>query len=138
MTRLDDEIEMLSQEEEIFDLESLIVDGADARVYIEIGFPIYRDGEVKYSKYGAIIKPLPSSVFTNATQIGLKNPGTDVNTEIVKAGLCNKDGEAFPSEVVKKLPAGVIIEIANKICEISGIKQNDEDQAKLVKEVMGF
>ena len=130
-----EEIESLTEE---FNLESLIVDGAEARIHVEVDFPIHKDGKVTYKKYGAIIRPLPSYEFTNATQYGLKNPATDVNTEIVKAGLCTKDGEPFPPEVVRKLPVGVIIKLAEKICEVSGIESNKEDQSKLIKEVMGF
>ena len=133
-----EEIEMLSQETEIFDLETLIVDGTNARIHVEVDFPVYKNGEVHYKKYGAIIKPLPSHEFTNATQIGLKNFDTDVNTEIVKKGLCTKDGDLFPSDIVEKLPVGVIIKLAEKICEVSGIEQNKDDQTELVREVMGF
>lgn len=129
------EIENLTEE---LDLENLIVDGANARIHIEIDFPVYKNGELTYKQYGAIIRPLPSYEFTNATQIGLKNPSTDVNTEIVKQGLCTKEGEPFPSDLVKKLPVGVIIKLAEKICEVSGIERSEEDQSKLVKEVMGF
>lgn len=131
------ELESLNNEE-IFDIESLIVDGDNARIHVEIDFPLYKNGEVIYKKYGAIIKPLPSIEFTNAAQIGLKNEDTDVNTEIVKRGLCTKDGGQFPANVVEKLPAGVIIKLTEKICEISGITQNDDTQTELVKQVMGF
>ena len=124
--------------DELFDLETLIVDGTDARVHVEVDVPLWKDGELKHVKYGAVIRPLPSSEFTNATQIGLKNYDTDVNTEIVKKGLCRKDGTVFPADAIKKLPAGIIIKLAEKICEISGIQSNQEDQAKLVREVMGF
>ena len=134
---MEDEINHLKQEE-VFDLENLIVDGANARIHVEVDFPVYKDGELKHMTYGAIIRPLPSNTFTNATQIGLKNPDTDVNTEIVKAGLCTKDGEPFPSDLVGKLPVGVIIKLANKICEISGIEANQNEQERLVREVMGF
>ena len=132
------ELELLNNDGEVFDLETLMVDGANARVHVEIDVPLYKNGEIKQTKYGAIIRPLPSNEFTNATQLGLKNPESDVNTEIVKAGLCTKDGGQFPPEVVKKLPAGVIISLAEKICEVSGIKTNNQDQSKLIKEVMGF
>lgn len=133
-----EEIERLSQENEVFDLETLIVDGANVRIHVEVDFPVYKNGTVTHKKYGAIIKPLPSHEFTNATQIGLRNPDTDVNTEIVKKGLCTKTGEQFPEDVVEKLPVGVIIKLAEKICEVSGIEQNTENQAELVREVMGF
>lgn len=123
---------------EVHDLETLIVNGTDARVHVEIDVPVYKNGEVEYTKYAAIIKPLPSHVFTNATQIGLKNPSTDVNTEIVKKGLCTKNGDSFPDETVTQLPVGVIVALSEKICEISGIRPNEEDQTKLVKDMMGF
>ena len=68
----------------------------------------------------------------------MKNPDTDVNTEIVKEGLCTKNGDPFPADVVEKLPVGVIVKLAEKICEVSGITPSGEDQSKLVREVMGF
>ena len=105
------------------DLESLIVDGANARIPIEVEFPIYHeDGTLTYETRGAVIKPLKSHELTNASQIGLRLDYSDVNTEIVKAGLCRKDGSAYPPGVVESFPAGVISALANKILDVSGVK----------------
>ena len=125
-------------EDDVLGLEQLIVDGADARVPLEIEFPVYKNGKQEKKKYLVIIKPLRSSELNNATQIGLKSSYTDVNTEIVKLGLITKDGEPYPEEVVEKLPAGVINKLTEHICEISGLNTDKEANAKLIKEMMGF
>ena len=132
------ELPMNEFDDDVFDLERLIVDGADARIPVEVDFPVYTDGELEYRKYGVMIRPLKSSELNNATQRGLQFDDTDVNTEIVKLGLCKKNGEAYPEDIVEKLPAGVINKITEKICEVSGIQQDKEKNAELVREMMGF
>ena len=125
-------------DDDVFDLERLIVDGADARIPVEVDFPVYRDGELTVKKYGVMIRPLKSSELNNATQAGLRFDDTDVNTEIVKKGLCRKDGSPYDPDVVEKLPAGVINKLVEKICEVSGIQQDKERNAELIREMMGF
>lgn len=121
------------------DLERLIVDGANARIPVEVEFPIYHeDGRMTYEKYGVTIKPLKSSELNNATQIGLADDDTDVNTEIVKRGLCRKNGELFPPAVAEQLPAGVINALVEKIFEVSGIKTDKQANTELLREMMGF
>ena len=124
--------------DEINDLETLITAGANARIPVEIDFPIYTDGELVYKKYAAMIRPLKSTEFSNASQLGLRDNFTDVNTEIVKRGLCTKNGEPYNPAVVEELPAGVINQLTEHICEISGIKRDKEANAELIKEMMGF
>ena len=124
--------------DDIFDLERLILDGAEARIPVEVEFPVYKDGELTYKKYGVMIRPLKSSEMSNATQRGLRDIDSDVNTEIVKLGLCRKTGEQFPEDIVEKLPAGVINKLTEKICEVSGIKQDKERNEELIREMMGF
>lgn len=121
------------------DLESLIVDGANARIPIEVEFPIYHeDGTLTYETRGAVIKPLKSHELTNASQIGLRLDDSDVNTEIVKAGLCRKDGLAYPPEVVESFPAGVISALANKILDVSGVKPDKKAAEEYMKMIAGF
>jgi hypothetical protein len=134
----EEELKNLSEEDEVFDLERLIVDGADARIPVEVEFPIYKDGELTYKKYGVMIKPLKSAELSNATQIGLKDKSSDVNTEIVKLGLCKKTGELYPEDFIEKLPAGVVNKLCEKICEVSGIRQDKERNDELIREMMGF
>ena len=121
------------------DLESLIVDGANARIPIEVEFPIYHeDGTLTYETRGAVIKPLKSHELTNASQIGLRLDDSDVNTEIVKAGLCRKDGSAYPPGVVESFPAGVISALANKILDVSGVKPDKKAAEEYMKMIAGF
>lgn len=124
--------------DEIFDLERLITDGTNAIVPIIVEFPVYANEKLTTKKYALNIKPIKSYDIDNATRIGLKNPKTDFNTELVKRGLCNTDGDLLPSETVEKLPAGVVTQLAEKICEISGIRQDTEVNKDLLKEMMGF
>lgn len=119
-------------------LETLITAGTNARIPVEIDFPIYTDGELVYKKYAAMIRPLKSIEFSNASQLGLRDHYTDVNTEIVKRGLCTKNGEPYNPKIVEELPAGVINQLTEHICEISGIKRDKEANAELIKEMMGF
>ena len=122
-----------------FDLETLIVDGAKARIPIEVEFPIYHeDGTMTYEKRGAVVKPLKSHELTNASQIGLRVDDTDVNTEIVKAGLCRKNGEPYPPGVVESFPAGVITALAMKILDVSGVKPDKEATDRFIREMAGF
>ena len=123
---------------EMFDLENLITDGANARIPLEVNFPVYKDGKMTTKKYGVIIRPITSAELNNATKIGIKDNNSDVNTEVVKKGLLTKNNENYPAEIVEKLPVGVINELATKICEVSGIQQTDQDNSKLIKEMMGF
>lgn len=121
------------------DLESLIVDGANARIPIEVEFPIYHeDGTLTYETRGAVIKPLKSHELTNASQIGLRLDDSDVNTEIVKAGLCRKDGSAYPPGVIESFPAGVISALANKILDVSGVKPDKKAAEEYMKMIAGF
>lgn len=124
------EIELLTKEEEIFDLESLITDGIEAKVPIEIKY-----GE---KTFGALIKPLTSTEWNNATRINLKNPKTTADIELVKKGLYNLNGEKYPPETIEKLPAGIILEIMKQIAKISGIELNTKENKEIAKELMGF
>lgn len=136
--KLEEEIEALSHETELMDLETLIIDGTNARIPVELEIPIYNDGELVYKTYGALIKPLTSNELNNATQLGLKDDATDVNTEIVKLGLCKKDGTLYNEEIVEKLPAGVINALTEKILDASGVKQDKEQNTEFLRELMGF
>lgn len=130
--------EELKQLDEVFDLETLITDGANSIVPLVIDFPVYQDDKLLVKKYAVNIKPIKAYDLDNATRIGFKNPDTSFNAEIVKRGLCTTDGETISPKTIDLLPAGVVAELADKICEISGIKQNKQDSKELVKEMMGF
>ena len=134
---MEEEIENLSHEEELFDLESLITDGKDAKIPIEITFPkADGTGEVKAT---AMIRPLTNIEVNNATRLGLnKNIDTTYELELLKTGLYTSKGEPFPDELINKIPSGVVNELAREISRVSGIQINNEENMRLAKEMMGF
>lgn len=137
MTKKDkkaEELIKLSEEEEIFNLESLITDGADARIPIEIDFPT-KNGK---KKAAAMIRPLTNVEWNNALRISRKNFTTTNEIELLKMALYTKEGEPFPKELVEKLPNGVVMKLVQTLGEISGIEVTEENM-KMAKEMLaGF
>ena len=137
MTKKDkkaEELIKLSEEEEIFNLESLITDGADARVPIEIKFPT----KTGTKRAAAMIRPLTNVEWNNAIRIARKNFTTTNEIELLKIALYTKDGEPFPKELVEKIPNGVVIKLVQTLSEISGIEITEENM-KMAKEMLkGF
>ena len=137
MTKKDkkaEELIKLSEEEEIFNLESLITDGADARIPIEIDFPT-KNGK---KKAAAMIRPLTNVEWNNALRIARKNFKTTNEIELLKMALYTKEGEPFPKELVEKLPNGVVMKLVQTSGEISGIEVTEENM-KMAKEMLaGF
>ena len=129
-----EELMKLSEEEEIFNLESLITDGADARIPIEIDFPT-KQGK---KKAAAMLRPLTNLEWNNAARKSRKNHTTTNEVELLKTALYTKDGEPFPKELVEKLPNGVVIKLVQILGEISGIEVTKEN-IKMAKEMLeGF
>ena len=137
MTKKDkkaEELIKLSEEEEIFNLESLITDGADARVPIEIKFPT----KTGTKRAAAMIRPLTNVEWNNAIRIARKNFTTTNEIELLKIALYTKEGEPFPKELVEKIPNGVVIKLVQILSEISGIEITEENM-KMAKEMLkGF
>lgn len=134
----EEELAMLSnEEEEIFDLESLVTDGADAKIPIVIKYP--KDG--KTVKAGALIRPLTNVEWNNATRLSRNQKLVTKTTneiELVKMALYTRNDEQFPAKAVEALPNGVILELVKQIAHISGVEINSEENIKLAKEMMGF
>lgn len=126
----EEELNSLSVDTEVLDLESLITDGVNAKVPVEITY--------KGKTYGAILKPLTNPEWNNATRIGLGNTKSSSELELLKRGLYTKNDKKFPAEIIEKLPAGVVMELAKELARISGISINVEDNVKLAKEMLGF
>ena len=124
------------EEDEIFDLESLITDGVNAKIPIVIEFP-NKNGEMV--KAAAMIRPLSNIEWNNAVRLNRgPNSGTTNDVELVKKGLYTKNGDPFPPELVEAIPAGVLMNILKKIAEISGLELFNEENLKFAKDVMGF
>lgn len=125
------EMEELSVEEiEVADLETLIVDGANTKVPIEITY--------NNQRFGVMIRPLTNVEWNTAIQKSMQNKTTTNEVELLKIGLYKKDGTPFPKELIHKLPAGISSELMKKIAEISGVKINTKENMEMVKEMMGF
>lgn len=130
-----EELANLSENEEIFDLESLVTDGADVRIPITVEYP-KKDGTM--TKAGAMIRPLTNTEWSNATRLSRKNSATTNELELVKLGLYTKKGEQFPPELVEKLPVGLIQKILEEIARVSGIDLYNKRNLKIAKDMMDF
>lgn len=126
-----EELEHLQQENEVFDLESLIVDGDDAKIPITFIYPNTN------KTVGAMIRPVNTREY-NLILKKSEKLGLQFLVEMLKIALYKMDGSPFPEELIGKLPAGVCAEIVEKINEVSGIKTNENDLNKLNSELLGF
>lgn len=134
------EIEKLMQDDdkEIYDLEQLILNGTDARIFIEIQYPNIADGKIEYVPVVAMIRPLQNKEVHTAQQIGISSKYTTANIEVVKKGLYTKDGDQFPARLVEKMPSGVTDAICNEILKASGVNIDTDENIALARKVMGF
>ena len=118
----------INQEEEVFDLESLIIDGTENLIPLSIQMP----GNNK--KAGVYIRPINTTEFTQAIR------GQDsVFVEVLRIALYNKNKELFRPDAIAGLPAGVAIKLYKEIAGISGIPTDNEDVSEeVVNHLMGF
>ena len=126
-----DELKIQETPDEIFDLETLITEGADARIPIEIEFP---NGK----KAAGLITPISTNEFSRIYNTG---GAAEILVNIVEAGLLNKNGEHLPRNLIESMPLGVTSKISNKICVISGIELNPTDNISaedLMKDMESF
>ena len=117
----------INNEEELFDLETLITEGVDARVPIEIEFP---NGK----KAQALIRPISTGEF----QTIYNGDTSELLVKVLEAGLMNKKGEPLPVDLIEAMPIGLPAQITQQIFEISGIKMDDEDLQETVKQLELF
>lgn len=122
-----------TKEQELFDLETLILEGAETRIPITFDFPT-QNGIVQTS---AIIRPVSNRDWNNALSKA-KNNLANFTVLILQKGLLSSSGEQLSEGLLGKIPQGVADELVRQIQDLSGIKQNQEEQYKLTKELMGF
>lgn len=127
------EIEELSQEQQLFNLEELITKGKEAKIPYEFKYP-NTDKTV-----GVQLRPLTSDEFTKAVNIG-RQADNNFLTEILKIGLFDLKGEPVPEAIIKELPAGVVTNLVEKINEISGLDlaEDNNRQQDVVNSLLGF
>lgn len=118
---------------ETISLESLIVEGSELQIPITFDFPT-RNGLKKAS---AIIRPLTATEWENAQNYALQNKKEFI-IKILEKGLLNDDGENLPIDLIRKMPFGVANEIYSRIADVSGVKENREEQYQLTKELLGI
>lgn len=126
-----EEIEKLSQEEELFDLEQLITAGKDLKIPITFTYPNTN------KKVGAMIRPLTSNEWNNSMKRASKFK-TSLQMEIVNAGLMDIDEKPIPRALIEQMPQGLISELYNKIAEASGVHESKEEMIEATKQLMGF
>lgn len=127
------ELENLSHEKEILSLESLITEGAELRIPIVFDFPTQNG----LKKASAIIRPLTASEWESAQNYTIKHK-KDFTLKILEKGLLNDNGEPLPFKLLKQIPFGVAQEIYKRIADVSGVKENREEQYELTKDLLGF
>ena len=117
----------IKQDDELFDLETLITEGVDARVPITIEFP---NGK----KAQATIRPISTGEF----QTIYTRDTSNLLVNVLEAGLMNKDGEPLPRNLLEAMPIGLPVKITQQIFEISGIETDPEDAEALKEELELF
>lgn len=122
-----DELKIAENKEDYFDLETLITEGVDARVPIEVEFP---NGK----KAQALIKPISTGEFQSI----YKGDATELLVNVLTHSLMTKDGKSLSPTLIEAMPVGLPAKIVEKIFEISGIETNPEDAEKLKEELELF
>lgn len=125
------EIKINETQQEIATLDQLITEGVDALILYKFQYP-NTNNEV-----GVKLRPITSAELTEAVT-SFKALGTSVDIEILHMALYNPDNTPVDYETIKKLPAGVVSELAMKIGEISGLKRDKQEESKMVQNMMGF
>lgn len=107
----------INQTDELFDLESLITEGADAIIPITIEFP---DGKCAAAK----IKPITTAQFRSLYTADK----AELIVNLLEIGLLNKNGEPLSRSLIESIPLGVSSRISEQICAISGLEMKPEDR----------
>lgn len=122
-----DELKIAENKEDYFDIETLITEGADARVPIEVEFP---NGK----KAQALIKPISTGEFSTI----YNGNAAELMVNVLTAALMNKNGEPLSPSLIEAMPVGLPEKIVKQIFDISGIETNPEDAEKLKEELELF
>lgn len=112
---------------EFFDLETLITEGVDAHVPIEVEFP---NGK----KAQALIKPISTGEFQSI----YNGNAAELLINVLSHSLMTKEGKSLSPTLIEAMPVGLPAKIVEKIFEISGIETNPEDAEKLKEELELF
>lgn len=123
----------INEEGTSYRLEDLILEGTKLEVPITFDYPT-KNGFVPIS---AIIRPISSIEWNNTLQKYSKNLNKFA-VAILNIGLLSSEGNQISMELLEQMPAGIVDDILRQIQDLSGIKQDKEEQYALTKELMGF
>ena len=113
-------------------LEQAITEGGNGLIPYEFDYP-NTDLTVEVK-----LKPLTNPELDSAAQSS-KITGNTVDIEILSFALFNTDGSNFGTDLLIKLPAGVVLELVYKIMEISGFDINKLNELKSdIGDIAGF
>ena len=113
-----------NNDDTFFDLETLITEGTESRVPIEIEFP---DGR----KAQALIRPITTGEF----QTIYNGDAKELMVNVLSSALMNKEGKYLERGLIEKMPVGLPAKIVQQVFEISGIEVNIDD-AENMKDVL--
>lgn len=113
--------------DEFFDLETLITEGVDAHVPIEVEFP---NGK----KAQALIKPISTGEFQSI----YNGNAAELLINVLTHSLMTKEGKSLSPALIEAMPVGLPAKIVEQIFKISGIETNPEDAEKLKGELELF
>ena len=138
ISKLKEEELMQLNEEEVYDLETLVTDGKDARFPVQIKYPKQmEDGSFRMVNAAAMIRPLTNVEWNNSTRMNRgANSKTSNEVELLKKALYKTNGEQMPAAVVEALPNGVVQKLVTEVGRISGV--DIEENMKVAKEMLGF
>lgn len=121
----------INQETNFVSLEQAITEGTKALIPYEFEYP-NTDLTVEVR-----LKPITNPEFNNAVDTYKLN-GTTVEIELLHIGLFNIDETGFDYETLQKLPAGLVLDLAMKLMDISGIDFNKLPNRSTVDNLPGF
>ena len=127
------ELEHLSQETEILELDQILTEGVDAKIPFTFTYPNTN------KKVGVMVRPLSTNEYQKAI-LTSKRLKTNFLVELAKLGVYRMDESKFPEELIDELPAGVVTRITNEINRISGVDlvEGTEDAQQIFEVLMGF
>ena len=129
-TSADEELEILD-----FDLETLTLEGKDAVIERTIEFYDIRDNKKKKMRIN--VRPLTKKEKTEIERrLGKKNSKLNLEELLCEKGLLDKDGMRYDINQIRKLPSGVVANIAQEIRYISG-EFTDRFEDKAITELFG-
>ena len=108
----------INTEKKHMTLEEAITKGVNALIPYEFDYP-NSDFVVEVQ-----LRPVTNKELSNIDAKAKVNPDTTVDLELLKLAVLDLEGEPFSEDIIEKLPAGVVMDLAWKICDISGIDFN--------------